>query len=402
MSLITKATANLWKMERGFDIILFIDKNDVYNSEYWKDECFRRINAKYPFQKLFRTNIINVTGNSCALVYSVYGESVCCLLLNGSRHQRKNENNDAKHVHDKNRKKKSSMASDVENELRMVRERLAGYRYLTVQGWARPVAYDYELIFQTVFRGDSGELWLYGQRRPLPSPRERVVSATIEFNCNRDETHCVKYKILKKNNANNRKSSNKIILTKPTPFIPKLKPVVPTITAPIELLQSDDDCEKPTMQQPNIPVIKIIPQNIWELDTDVDIILFIDMEVMYMDDWKDEVVERVNDHYPFKNRLLEDIQIRPVGVGTVQMYRQNGVSIFCIFFRNNTMIILSDWMEIALISIKRMLSGHVQLAIQQDLSLSGFRLNICSNLYFFFQSVFTYDTVVLWLCGNGV
>jgi hypothetical protein len=61
------------------------------------------------------------------------------------------------------------------------------------------------------------------------------------------------------------------------------------------------------MQQPNIPVIKIIPQNIWELDTDVDIILFIDTEAMYMDDWKDEVVERVNDHYPFKNRYYYKI-----------------------------------------------------------------------------------------------
>jgi len=52
MSLIIKTTTNIWEMEKGFDIILFIDKNDVYNRDYWKDECFRRINAKYPFQKL--------------------------------------------------------------------------------------------------------------------------------------------------------------------------------------------------------------------------------------------------------------------------------------------------------------------------------------------------------------
>jgi len=56
------------------------------------------------------------------------------------------------------------------------------------------------------------------------------------------------------------------------------------------------------MQQPNIPVIKRIPQNIWELDIDVDIILFINMEIMYSENWEDEVVERVNDRYPFKNR----------------------------------------------------------------------------------------------------
>jgi len=52
MSLIIKTTTNIWEMEKGFDIILFIDKNDVYNRNYWKDECFRRINDKYPFQEL--------------------------------------------------------------------------------------------------------------------------------------------------------------------------------------------------------------------------------------------------------------------------------------------------------------------------------------------------------------
>lgn len=56
------------------------------------------------------------------------------------------------------------------------------------------------------------------------------------------------------------------------------------------------------MQQPNIPIIKIIPQNIWELDKDIAIILFINLETIYTDDWEDELVERVNDHYPFKNR----------------------------------------------------------------------------------------------------
>lgn len=61
------------------------------------------------------------------------------------------------------------------------------------------------------------------------------------------------------------------------------------------------------MQQPNIPMIKTIPENVWELNTDVDIILFIDMDIMYMDDWEDEVVERVNDRYPFKNRYYYKI-----------------------------------------------------------------------------------------------
>ncbi|XP_022173334.1 uncharacterized protein LOC111035850 isoform X2 [Myzus persicae] len=393
MSLIIKTATNIWEMEKGFDIILFIDKNDVYNRDYWKDECFRRINDKYPFQKLFKTSIINVSGKSCALVYSVYGESICCLLLNWQRHQRKNETNNSKHSYSKERKKKraDSTASDVECGLRTIRDRLVGYRYLAVQRRARPVAYDFELIFRTVFRGGSGELWLCGQRRHFPSPRERVRLGL---------TYKRRFKVITKNNAIDRKSSNKIILPVVTTFTPKSASAIPAITNTIELLLSDNDYEKTTMQQPNIPVIKTIPENVWELDTDVDIILFIDMDLVYTDDWKDEVVEHVNDRYPFKDRLLEDIQIMPMGSGTVQIYRQNGVSIFCIFF-SNRMTTLSDWMEDALIDMKRFLAGHIQLAIQQDLSLSEFQSSVYSNLFNFFQSVFTYDKVVIWFCGSG-
>ncbi|KAL4118999.1 hypothetical protein QTP88_011874 [Uroleucon formosanum] len=393
MSLIIQTTTNIWEMEKGFDIILFIDKN---NRNYWKDECFRRINAKYPFQELFTTSIINVSGRSCALVYSVYGESICCLLLNGPLYQRKNESSNARlHTHSKERKKKKSdsMASDVETGLQTIRDRLAGYRYLAVQRRARPFTYDFELIFRTVFRGDSGELWLCGQRRQFPSPRERVRAAN---GC----SYKRRFKVITKNNSFDRKPSNKITLLAMTTFTPKSAPAAPTITAAIELLLSDDDCRRTTMQQPNIPMIKTIPENVWELNTDVDIILFIDMDIMYMDDWEDEVVERVNDRYPFKNRLLEDIQIMPMSSGTVQIYRQNGVSIFCVFF-SNRMTTLSDWMEDALIDIKRLLAGHIQLAIQQDLSLSEFQSNVYSNLFYFFQSVFTYDTVVIWFCGSG-
>lgn len=121
---------------------------------------------------------------SCAFVYSVYGKSICCLLLNRSQHQRKNENVNDKHDHGKYKKKKSSMASDVETGLRTIRGRLTGYRYLAVQGLARPVAYDFKLIFRTVFCGDSGELWLCGQPRQLSSPRERVRTVHL-FNYNR-------------------------------------------------------------------------------------------------------------------------------------------------------------------------------------------------------------------------
>jgi len=50
--------------------------------------------------------------------------------------------------------------------------------------------------------------------------------------------------VITKNNTIDRKPSNKIILPAVTTFTPKSSPVVPKIKAPIELLLSDDDCER--------------------------------------------------------------------------------------------------------------------------------------------------------------
>lgn len=128
-----------------------------------------------------------MSGKSRALLFSVYGESICCLFLNGTKHHRKNKSSNAKHSYSKEMKKRraDSTASDVETGLRIIRDRLAGYRYLAVQQRrARPVAFDFELIFRTVFRGDSGELWVCGQRRQFPSPRDRV-RVTNWFTCKR-------------------------------------------------------------------------------------------------------------------------------------------------------------------------------------------------------------------------
>lgn len=49
-------------------------------------------------------------------------------------------------------------------------------------------------------------------------------------------------------------------------------------------------------------IIKTTSQNIWELDANVDIILFINMETMYIDGLEDNIIERVNARFPFKDR----------------------------------------------------------------------------------------------------
>lgn len=98
-------------------------------------------------------------------------------------------------------------------------------------------------------------------------------------------------------------------------------------------------------------------------------------------------------------RLLENIQITPKAPGNVLTYRQNGVTIFCIFFCNS-MGVFSDWMEDALNDMKKSLAGHIQLAIQISPTLYDFQPKLHSYLCSLFQTIFTHDTVTLWLCGS--
>lgn len=43
-------------------------------------------------------------------------------------------------------------------------------------------------------------------------------------------------------------------------------------------------------------------KNLWEMEPQTDLILFINMDEMYLDGWNDEVVENINAKYPFKDR----------------------------------------------------------------------------------------------------
>jgi spore cortex formation protein SpoVR/YcgB (stage V sporulation) len=43
-------------------------------------------------------------------------------------------------------------------------------------------------------------------------------------------------------------------------------------------------------------------KNLWEMEPQTDILMFIDMGKMYLDNWNDEVVENINARYQFKDR----------------------------------------------------------------------------------------------------
>lgn len=54
---------------------------------------------------------------------------------------------------------------------------------------------------------------------------------------------------------------------------------------------------------PQVPPKKhFTSRQLWEMESQTDLIMFINLEEIYFDSWKDEVVESVNAKYPFKDR----------------------------------------------------------------------------------------------------
>lgn len=47
---------------------------------------------------------------------------------------------------------------------------------------------------------------------------------------------------------------------------------------------------------------KFTSAQLWEMESQTDLIMFINLEEIYLDDWKDEVVENINARYPFKDK----------------------------------------------------------------------------------------------------
>ncbi|XP_050432446.1 uncharacterized protein LOC126840624 [Adelges cooleyi] len=138
------------------------------------------------------------------------------------------------------------------------------------------------------------------------------------------------------------------------------------------------------------------------------IVMFIDMQVMLMDDWRDEVVELVDAKYPFKALLLEKINIKPMAVGEVLMLPANGSVIICVFSNfGNSDEKFHVWLKKAFSAIRDRTAGNVRLAVQTNTTLPDYirdkaeTLLVCT-----FKSVFRQHLredilrATLFLCGR--
>lgn len=48
--------------------------------------------------------------------------------------------------------------------------------------------------------------------------------------------------------------------------------------------------------------VYITPKNLWEMQAQTHIIIFIDLDKVKLNSWSDETVDKVNDKYPFKEK----------------------------------------------------------------------------------------------------
>ncbi|XP_025196678.1 uncharacterized protein LOC112595618 isoform X3 [Melanaphis sacchari] len=151
----------------------------------------------------------------------------------------------------------------------------------------------------------------------------------------------------------------------------------------------------------NPPKINFTSKQLWEMEKQTDLIIFINMCSMYSENWNDQVVEHINAKYPFKERLLNDINIKPMAPGDILLYKIGTEVLFCIFikpFDQNPSYF--KCLEKAFQEMKSQLTGYRYLGVQQDPLIHKTNThNLARNLSML-KSVFSNRNAEIWVCGD--
>lgn len=142
-------------------------------------------------------------------------------------------------------------------------------------------------------------------------------------------------------------------------------------------------------------------KHLWEMEKQTDLIIFINMCTMYSENWNDKVVEHINAKYPFKERLLKDINIKPMAPGDILSYKIDTEVLFCIFikpFDQNPSYFRC--LEKAFQEMKSQLTGYRYLGIQQDPLNHKTNIHNLSRNLIMLKSVFNNRNAEIWICGD--
>ncbi|VVC28862.1 Hypothetical protein CINCED_3A014362 [Cinara cedri] len=146
--------------------------------------------------------------------------------------------------------------------------------------------------------------------------------------------------------------------------------------------------------------VKSIEKNLWEMEPQTDRIMFINLEQVYYDYWKDEIVENINALYSFKDKLLQDMHIKPRAPGEILSYKIHNELLICILIspiENNPLFY--QCLEKTYNKMKSQMTGYRYLAFQKKQN-NGWISPICfSQCITLLQLIFNDSKAEIWLCG---
>ncbi|CAH1715409.1 uncharacterized protein LOC114123537 [Aphis gossypii] len=159
-----------------------------------------------------------------------------------------------------------------------------------------------------------------------------------------------------------------------------------TVCMPSKLIDSK------TPQRLNV---HITPSNLWEMVAETIIVLFIDLEKVCKKNWKDDVVDKVDTKYPFKENLLKDIKNKKFKPGAIAKYIVNNEVIICIFVTQKAFY---SSLEDGFKSIDQTLKYYKYLAIQSGPIEPSDNFERISWIVLILRSIS--HSCELWLCGD--
>lgn len=149
-----------------------------------------------------------------------------------------------------------------------------------------------------------------------------------------------------------------------------------------------------------LPKLYPTTKQLWEMEPQTDLIIFINMEEMYLENWKDDVVDQIDAKYPFKERLLKDITIKPLEPGDTLSYEVDKGELFCIFILPvDKNPFFFKCIEKAFKKMKLQMPGYRYLGIQKDYVYSE-DCNIIPRCLLLLRTIFDNQSGEIWLCGN--
>ncbi|XP_015376653.1 PREDICTED: uncharacterized protein LOC107170631 isoform X6 [Diuraphis noxia] len=155
------------------------------------------------------------------------------------------------------------------------------------------------------------------------------------------------------------------------------------------------------IQQFNPPKVNFTYKQLWEMEKQTDLILFIDINTVYSENWNDIVFEHINAKFPFKEKLLEDINVKPMTHGDLLIYKVDSEVLFCLFLKpydQNPMYFRS--LEKAFQEMKSQLTGYRYLGIQQEPISYKPSQHILPRILCVLKSVFSVQNAEIWVCGD--